>query len=137
MNYTFTSIKYHTSIFFRKSDSHAHVSALLYALTSMTFLQFELQPPEPLHTLPDNDEIPVTSLPCQWEAPKQRKDSTLQMAEATFEKHVYRSTKKRKINLLNDFDSQPEKFRGHVKDCLPSLLEKLHGKGLHMYIIVV
>ena len=115
---------------FRKSASCTHVSALLHALASMTSPQFQLQPSEPLHILPDDDETPVTSLPCQWKAPKQRKDSTLQIAEATFEKHVYGSTKKRKINLLNDFDPRPEKFRGHVKDSLPSLLEKLHGKGL-------
>ena len=51
----------------------------------MTSPQFELQPSEPLHTLPNNDETPVTSLPCQWKAPKQCKDSTLQMAEAIFE----------------------------------------------------
>ena len=70
----------------------------------MTSPQFELQPSEPLSILPDDDATPVTSLPCQWKAPKQRKDSTLQMAEATFEKHVYRSTKKTKINLLYDFD---------------------------------
>ena len=60
----------------------------------MTFLQFELQPPEPLHTLPDNDETPVTSLPCQWKAPKQHKDSTLQMAEATFE-NMYTGVQRR------------------------------------------
>lgn len=98
----------------------------------MTSPRFELQPSESCSTLSedDDDETPVTSRPCQWKAPKQRKESTLPMAEATFEKHIYGRTKKRKITLLHDFDPCPEEFRGHVKDRLPSLLEKLHGKGL-------
>lgn len=105
--------------------------ALLHALAAMTSPQFELRPSEPCLTLSaDDDEIPVTSLPCQWKAPKQRKESTLQMSKATFEKHMYRNTKKKKITLLNDFDPQPERFRGNVKDRLPPLLDKLCGKGL-------
>ena len=61
----------------------------------MTSPQFEVQPLEPLVTLADDDETPVTSLPCQWKAPKQCKDSTLQMVAAAFEKHVYRGVLRR------------------------------------------
>lgn len=114
---------------FRKSASCTHVSALLHALASMTSPRFEIQPSEP-HLNSSDDETPITSLPCQWKAPKQCKESTLPISEATFEKHQYGKAKKRKITLLNDFDPRPKEFRGCVKDRLPPLLDKLHGKGL-------
>ena len=72
---------------FRNSASCTHVSALLHALASMTSPQFALQPSEPC-PLSDDDETPVTSLPCQWKAPKLRKERTLQMSGTTFEKHM-------------------------------------------------
>ena len=75
---------------FRNSASCTHMPALLHALAAMTSLQFELQPSEPCSKLStDDDETPVISFPCQWKAPKQRKESTLQMSQANFEKHVY------------------------------------------------
>ena len=47
-----------------------------------------------------------------------------------FEKHVFGQTKKRKFQLLEEFDPRPESCRGTVKDHLPTLLDKDRGKGL-------
>ena len=78
---------------YRKSASCTHVSALLHALVSLTAPQFQLQPSElesqdVLHSC-DEETVPVTSRPCQWKAPKKRKESTMAMSEASFIKHEY------------------------------------------------
>ena len=41
-----------------------------------------------------DDETPITSLPCQWKAPKKRKESTLPIAQVKFEKHTYGKQKR-------------------------------------------
>jgi len=71
------------------------------------------------------DDIPVTSLPCQWKPPKQRKESTLPMAQAQFEKHTYGKTKKQRLALLDDFDPRSMKYRGTAANNLPTLLKKI------------
>ncbi len=114
---------------FSKSASCTHISALLHALVSMTASQFQLQPTESPEALSlargDDDDVPVTSRPCQWKAPRKRKESSMPMAEAPFEKHVYGREKKRKIKLIDDFDPRPMEFRGIVRDRLPALLDKI------------
>ena len=44
----------------------------------------------------DDDQLPVTSYPCQWIQPKDIKDSTLLMSQAVFEKHTYGKKEKGK-----------------------------------------
>lgn len=69
------------------------MSALLHALVLLTLPQFQLRPltSGTTSTLVDdlNDDIPVAYLPCQWKPPKQRKESTLPIAQAKFEKHTF------------------------------------------------
>ena len=72
----------------------------------------------------------ITSLPCQWKPPKKRKESTMQMSEATFTKHAYDKKEKRKSKLLEDFDPRPLEFRGTAADHLPALLQKIRGENL-------
>ena len=83
-------------------------------MVSLTSPQFQLRPLTSGTTsaLVDdlNDETPVTSLPCQWKPPKQRKESTLPIAQAKFEKHTFGKTKKRKYTLLDDFDPRPTQY---------------------------
>ena len=38
----------------------------------------------------DDEDLPVTSFACQWKELRKRKESTLKIADADFEKHVYR-----------------------------------------------
>ena len=119
---------------FRKSASCTHVSALLHALNALNTSSFRLQPDLPAAHA-DDDETPVTSLPCQWKAPKKRKDSTLRLSEATFEKHTYAKPAKRKIRSVEDFDPRPPEFRGTVASQLPELLNKIRGEQLCISLI--
>ena len=50
----------------------------------------------------EEEALPVTSYICQWKRPRKRKESTMKMSEAIFEKHihVYGRTKKRE-NFLH------------------------------------
>ena len=54
----------------------------------------------------------------------------MRMSEATFTKHTYDKTKKRKLKLLEDFDPRPLEFRGTATNHLPALLEKICGENL-------
>ena len=58
------------------------------------------------------------------------------MLEIMFEKHVLGRTKKRKFQLLEEFDPRPESCRGTVKDRLSTLLDKVCGKGLCISLLL-
>ena len=95
------------------SASCTHVSALLHALVAATFVEFTIKPTSSAST--SEEDLPVTSYPCQWKAPKKRKQSTLRFADSVFEKHVYGKVKKRRLEPLEDFDPRPDKFKGTAK----------------------
>ena len=117
------------------------MSAVLHALASLTPTSFHLRLNLPPANF-DDDETPVTSLPCQWKAPKKRKQSTLPMSEdifqkheyamseAIFQKHEYAQPVKRKIKPMEDFDPRPPEYRGAVTSRLQDLVEKLRGEPL-------
>ena len=88
--YTFSSC-------YRKSVTCTHVSALLHALVAMTPTHLK---PGPSRCDVDED-LPVTSYPCQWKEPRKRKQSNLNISDAKVEKHM-----QRKLNLLplEEFD---------------------------------
>ena len=54
--------------FFRMSSSCTHVSALLRALVAATFIEFTIRPTSSASNL--EEDLPVTSYPCQWKTPK-------------------------------------------------------------------
>ena len=86
---------------YRKSASCTHVSAVLHALTALSPASFQLRPNNPsVNDSDDEDSTPVTSLPCQWKRPKIRKESTLPISEATFEKHDYANLLRRRLKVL-------------------------------------
>ena len=115
--------------YYRLSASCTHVSAVLQALTSIKSVPFNLTNPAVHNFSPlNNSEIPVTSLPCVWKAPKVRKKSTMRMSEAVFEKHDYTKPMKRKIKHLEDFDPRPPEFHGKTHELLLDLLNKLKGE---------
>ena len=92
---------------------------MLHALVSLTSSQFQLKPNEPTAaSLADNldDETPITSLPCQWKAPKKRKESTLPIAQAKFEKHTYgKKQQQQKYALLESFDPTQHNIEALLK----------------------
>ena len=109
--------------FFRNSASCTHISALLHALVLLTAPQFSLDPADSGQCI-EEEAVSVTSLPCLWKPPKKRKESTMQMSEATFTTHTYDKTKKRKLKQLEYFDPRPLEFRGTAANHLPALLQK-------------
>ena len=80
--------------------------ALLHALASLTAPQFSLALTNSVDC-PDEEAVPIISLPCRWKLPKKRKESTMPMSVAIFTKHAYDKTKKRKLEPLEDFDPRP------------------------------
>ena len=78
----------------------------------------------------EESSLPITSYLCQWKAPKKRKESVLKMSDASFEKHVYGRVRKYQLKPLENFDPRPPDCVGKMKDRLPALIDKLHGRGL-------
>lgn len=117
------------SFTYRKSASCTHVSAVLHALSGLQPAFFSLKPNLPPASIED-DDISVTSRPCQWKHPKKRKESTLRIAEATFVKHDYSKPTKRKVASVEEFDPRPPEFRGTASQRLPELLQELKHEHL-------
>ena len=111
---------------FRKSASCTHVSAALSAIKPTSF---QPQPNIPFR-MEEEQALPVTSYLCQWKVPKSRKESTIPMSEAVFEKHEYSKQRKRKIKPVEDYDPRPPEFLGSASDRLPALLEEIRGEHL-------
>lgn len=132
--YILLSLKRNVVFFcFRKSASCTHVSASLHALRALKPTTFNLQPdlPPAFNSSDDADaEVSVTSLPCQWKLPRKRKESTLRVSEATFEKHDYSKPVKRKVKHVEQFDPRPVEYRGSAMSRLPKLLENVKGEQL-------
>ena len=64
------------------------------------------------------------------ETPQKRKKSVLRLSDATFVKHDYAKPEKKKIKQVEDFDPQPDSFRGSASQGLPELLQKVKGEQL-------
>ena len=127
--------------FYRKSATCTHVSAVLHALVAMTTSgsQLRLQPTcTTASTVQSDDEeevMPVTSYLCQWKVPKKRKDSSLPMSAAIFQKHDFQKQKKRSISLTEDFDPRPVEYRGNANSLLPALLDSVRGESLRVSLL--
>ena len=110
----------------RQSASCTHVSALLHALSALNSTLFRLS--RPVADNNSDDNVPVTSQPCRWKGPRKRKESTMCLSDATFEKHDYKKPLKRTVKHVEDFDPRPEIFRGTAPSRIPELLQKLKGE---------
>ena len=114
------------------------MSALLHSLVNMTSKKFQLSPELPSSVLVDGDSeqaMPVTSVLSQWNVPRVRKESNLQLSDAIFEKHDYQKPVKRKRKQIKDFDSRPEECRGNAKQLLDTLLENVRGESLGVSLL--
>ena len=127
--FSFSTIHTHSNSL---SASCVHVSCLLHALVS-------LKPsPRPNPTsIPvcDTEAIPVTSLLNSWKPPRKRKESSMMMTEAHFEKHVYGRTKKHHMVPLESFDPSPAEFQNTASSSLDTFLEAMKGKGLGVSLL--
>ena len=118
--------------FYSKSATCTHVSALLHALVAMT----------PTHLNPsssgDNvteEDLPVTSYPCQWKPPRKRKESNLKMSDVNVEKHTYGKQRKVDLSPMKEFDPRPHKYRGTASAQLARFLGQVCGKGLGVSLL--
>ena len=102
------------------------MSAVLHALADLTPKRaIQLEYPE------DGEEaLPVTSRLCQWNVPRKRKESSIAMSEAVFQKHDYSRPNKKKIKPIEDFDPRPEQYKGTATSRLPALLDSVRGQEL-------
>ena len=117
-------------MFCRKSASCTHVYGLLHALVAMS-------PSFPFHSVtdpstsePEEEALPITSYACLWKPPHKRKESTLQMSEATFHKPVYGREKRRSSKPLEEFDPRPPEYKNTAQGRLTEFLGKVRGKVL-------
>lgn len=78
---------------------------------------------------------PVTSLLCQWNAPRKHKESNMQISNTKFEKHVYGRKRKHAVKPLADFDPRPEELRGNSKEQLMAYLDKVQGQGIGVSLL--
>jgi P pilus assembly chaperone PapD len=112
-------------LFNRKSASCTHVSALLPALASLapsatTIIGTSATTQDPGNVSSDEEvPLPITSYICQWNVPRKRKESNLQVSEAIFHKHVYGKQRKHELKAIEDFDPLPSELRGKAKDGIP------------------
>ena len=126
----FYSASYLYFIFFCLGNLlHVHVSALLHALTAISPAEF-VNNPQNVYEEEPVDALPVTSFPCQWKPPRKRKESTLKMSEARFEKHTYGKARKLTLSSLEDFDPRPLEYRETANNELKSFLDEVQGLGL-------
>lgn len=125
------------------SASCTHVSALLHALCALNNTH-TFKPPSA--SVDDNASVdgnasedestPCTSQLCRWKAPTKRKESTLRMSDANFQKHEYSKPVKRKIQSMEDFDPRPDSFKGSTQSRLPKLLKQLKGEQLCISLLL-
>ena len=84
----------------------------------------------------DDENAPVTSLPCQWKQPKKRKAASMEVSVAEFKKHEYGKPKKYNIEALDNYDPRPPEMRGTVGERIPQLLTDLKGKGICVSLLL-
>ena len=84
----------------------------------------------------DEEDMPVTSLSCQWKPPRKRKAAAMEVAEARFEKHEFGIIKKRNTKAIESFDPQPDEFRNQNTKRLQTLLDNVRGKGLCISLLL-
>ena len=110
-----------------------HISAILHALVS---LNSPSQPTPSTVVLPETDgNLPVTSLINSWKPPRKRKEATMMMSEAKFQKHTSGRTPKHQIVSLEQFDPRPEEYRGTAQSGLKRFLQATKGMGLCLSLL--
>ena len=82
------------------------------------------------------EDLPVTSLPCQWKPPRKRKESTLKFSDANFEKYEYGRERKHHWKSIKDFDPRPVEHRGKAPQLMQDFLKSVKGKGLGVSVLL-
>ena len=83
----------------------------------------------------EEEAVPITSLLCQWNAPRKRKESAMPISKTTFQKHVYSRQQKHELKPIDDFDPRPLELRGKATELLSDFLDKVRGQGLGVSLL--
>ena len=119
----FLMYMFHHNFCHRLSATCVYVSAILHALVSITCSS---QPNPSSVVNVDNDAdtaASLTSLINAWKPPRKRKESTIMMSQAKFQKHVYGKEKQYTIQPLEMFDPRPTEFKDTATACLRQFIE--------------
>ena len=81
------------------------------------------------------EDLPVTSYPCQWNVPRKRKESSAKIADVSFIKHVYGREKKHTLKPLYDFDPRPSIYHGTASDRMLNFLSSAKGKNIGVSVL--
>ena len=106
------------------------MSALFHALVALCPKEFQTTITIPAASEQEEEVLPITSYACQWKPPRQRKQSTLKVSDAKFQKYVYGMEKKHELKPLEEFDPRPTEFHNTFQDQLADMLSGVRGKGL-------
>ena len=60
----------------------------------------------------------------------------MKMSEVQFEKHVYGQERKKKLDLLEDYDPRPSECRGQVTTNLATFMQKVKGRNLGVSLML-
>lgn len=96
--------------------------------------QFPKTSPDVEDEVETSENLPITSYPCRWKAPRKRKESNLKLSDAKFEKRVWKEEKVT-LSSIQDFDPRPAECRGMASTELRTLLGKVRGKGLGVLLL--
>ena len=118
--------------FRRKSASCTHVSALLHALNDLNPPSLHLKPKLPVADMGEEDEevMPSTSLPHAWGIPsKKRKDCTIEVSSAVFEKHDHARPGKKRYSLLKTLIQGHQNLKEPFRQSFLSFWTKLRRRS--------
>ena len=96
----------------RNSASCTHISGLLHALVAMSPPEIDTAPSAAFDNESSADDLPVTSFTCKWNVPRKRKESSAELDDGSFQKHVYGRERKHTLRSLSDFDPRPTGNQG-------------------------
>ena len=111
------------------------MSALLHALASLTAGHQQTVGSSAVQFEEEEEAVPITSLLCQWNAPRKRKESAMPISKTTFQKHVYGRQQKHELKPIDDFDPRPLELRGKATELLSDFLDKVRGQGLGVSLL--
>jgi len=87
------------------------------------------------HNASSVQPVPVTSLECQWNKRRRRKNNKAEVSNVAFKKHVYGRQRKHQLEPINDFDPRPEEYKNTASQKLQGFLEAMKGKDLGVSVL--
>ena len=119
-------------LIFRESASCTHVFWLLQALVALALSKNSLPSSSGSPSTDDcpDEALPITSFTCQWNVPRNRKESNAKISDVAFKKHICGRQVKHYLQPLKDYDPRPIEHRNTAQEQLKGFLSKVKEKVL-------